>query len=611
MTVVAYNQNEMTVIPSNQIDICDEKQVEALRLSLFDVSESDPEAFAAQVREFMLAAEVPALEPGSEGASTVASMINGVPIYSIRNTTLEEYDAIYDAAKEAGELWNRMPLSARQEFFRVMAEVIGHKYKPAIDLAITLEVGKAGSEFAKTTRWDEWAASPQVRRYLSNIFIKDDIGRKYYLNQTNHIPGSAKQIYFFQGVQAAGVGVCGSTNGFNYPAALSVPDVVTSRVSGNGFIGKVPSKAPSFLYIRRKSEREALDYMASHMDRYSWATRALRRGVDLTDPKTLDVLKAGFGIIAGREVIERWATSCTVLRVVGGKAAGSVFRACRETSDPGLKRTILELAGNNPVIIMPSAANLEGGLNRVVAELAKGNKDNSGQRCTSPRRWFVHQDVYEEVKRLAVESYSASADNGDGVIGNPLSSDVSVGAMEKSGFDAAQDYLKRAEKAGATIIGGVRILQDRFPDAYYMTPALVIWDEATEEAKQLMHAEEIFAPIANLDKIASLDEAIANTNVSKENLSGAFYCDKAHIEELSRYIQETNLGSLIHNGPPKDLSPDGIHAGRDEGGIGITGSLKSLDQYTSRQPGNDVRLLAKVDDVDAAKKLADSLLSTR
>lgn len=599
------------VIPHSQIDICDSAQIDALRASLLDWSENDSKQFAAQTREFMLAAGVPALPPHAEGATTVSSFINGVPLYSLKHTSIDEGKALFDDAKTAGELWNRMPLSARQEFFRVMAREIGHKYKSAIDLAITLEVGKAGSEFAKTTRWDEWAASPEVRRYLSNIFIKDDIGRKYYLNQTDHIPGSAKQIYFYQGVQARGLGVCGSTNGFNYPAALAVPDVVASRVSGNGFIGKVPSKAPAFLYIRRKSEEEALDFMASNMDRYSWATRALRRGVDLTDPETLSLLKRGFGIISGREVIESWATSCAILRVVGGKSAGNTFKTYRRTVDPELKHTILELAGNNPAIIMPSAANLDGGLTRIVRELASGNKDNSGQRCTSPRRWFAHHDIYDEVKELAIEQYEASVGNANGAIGNPLDPTTKVGAMDKGGFDAAMRYLTRARTAGAEVIGGSRVFENKFANAWYMTPALVIWDHVDEKDKWLMHEEEVFAPIANLDNITNLDEAIRKTNLSRESLSGAFYCDKAHIEELSRFIQETNLGSLIHNAPPKDLSPDGIHAGRDEGGTGITGSLKSLDQYTSRRPNNDVRLLAKVEDLDAAKKLSDSLLSTR
>jgi aldehyde dehydrogenase (NAD+) len=598
-------------VPHSQIDICDEEQIAELRTALHGLSERDPGQFAAQAREFFLACGVPALPPQSSSTTTVSSFINGVPLYSIKNTTTAEYQSIFDAAKTAGELWNKMPLSARQEFFRVMAHKIGAKYKPAIDLAITLEVGKAGSEFAKTTRWDEWCASPEVRRYLSNIFIKDDIGRKYYLNQTDHIPGSAQQLYFYQGVQARGLGVVGSTNGFNYPAALAIPDVVASRVSGNGFIGKVPSKAPSFLYIRRKSEEEALDYMAGRMDRYSWAARALRRGVDLTDQDTMATLKRGFGIISGREIIGPWATSCAVLRVVGGKSAGQVFKTYRQKVDPELKTTILELAGNNPVVIMPSATNLDGGLSRVVRELATGNKDNSGQRCTSPRRWFVHQDIYDDVRALAVEHYSASLHNKDGAIGNPLDENTKIGAMDKGGFDAAMDYLARARAAGAEIIGGERLFAEKFPDAWYMTPALVIWDHLPENAKQLMHAEEIFAPIANLDKIHTLDEAIKKTNLSRECLSGAFYCDKANIEELSRFAQKTNLGSLIHNSPPKDLSPDGIHAGRDEGGIGITGSLKSLDQYTSRRPNNDVRLLAKVDDIDAAKRLADSLLSTR
>ena len=590
------------------IDIRNAEHVEALRANLLSWSETDPVRFASCTRDFMKACSVPVLEPGADNATTVVSFINGVELYSIADTTPSEFDVIYGKAKRSAQLWNSMPLSGRQAFFRIMAEEVGHKYKAAIDLSITLEVGKAGSEFEKTTAWDEWAASPQVKRYLSGMFVMDDLGRKYYLSQIKHIPEDASHVYFYESDYARGLGICGSTNGFNYPAALAVPDVVASRVGGNGFIGKVPSKAPSFLYIRRMAEKEALDLMSQRFSTYSWAEQARKQGVDLEDDITLRRLKNGFGIISGRSVIEEWAKACATLRVVGGKQAGQVFREHRKQVDPRMEHTILELAGNNPVVIMPSAKNLKGGLEKLVATLADGNKSNSGQRCTSPRRWMVHKEVYDEVKKLTVASYTSSANNEDGAIENPLNHKTKVGAMDKGGYKAAQAYLTAAREAGANVIGGNRVYEKRFPNAFYMTPALVIWEGVSEEKKQLMHQDEVFAPIANLDRVETLSEAIEKTNRSTEHLSGGFYCDNAHIEELCTYIRGTNLGSLIHNGPPKDLSPGGVHAGRQDGGIGITGSLKSLDQYMRPKQENNIRLLARVDSIADAKRLADELL---
>lgn len=594
-----------------QIDVCDSNQIGALREKLLELSEASPEAFGAQAREFFLAAGVPALEPGLKGASTVHSFINGAALYSIAETTGQEYEETYDKARKSARMWNKLPLAARQEFFRILAEEVGPKYRAAIDLAITLEVGKAGSEFEKTTRWDEWAASPQVGSYISGTYVLDEKGRKYYLEQANSIDEDAKQFYFYQDSPAQGVGVIGSTNGFNYPAALAIPDVVASRLCGNSFIGKVPSKSPSFLYMRRRAEEEALEIMAARLKQYPWAEQTSRQGADFGDPHTLVTLKQGFGIISGRHVIEQWSKDCATLRVVGGRAAGLTFAEYRRPVDPTMERTILELAGNNPVVIMPSAANLPGGLEKLVATIAEGNKNNSGQRCTSPRRWFVHQDIYAEVKKIAVVSYESTAENTGGEIDNPLKTTAKVGAMDKGGFEAAQNYLRKAGEAGATVIGGKRIFDTRFPKAYYMTPALVLWENVDEEKKNLVHEQEIFAPIANLDRVSSLGDAIYKTNCSKEHLSGGFYCDTDHISELFTFIRSTNLGSLIHNGPPKDLSPDGIHAGRDEGGIGVTGGLQGLDQYLLRAPANNIRLLAKVDGAAAARALAEKLLSLR
>jgi aldehyde dehydrogenase (NAD+) len=211
------------------------------------------------------------------------------------------------------------------------------------------------------------------------------------------------------------------------------------------------------------------------------------------------------------------------------------------------------------------------------------------------------------VEALAVASYQATANNSNGAIGNPLNPATKVGAMDKGGFDAAQDYLAAARAAGARVIGGERLFADRFPNARYMAPALVLWHGVAAEKKRIMHEQEIFAPVANLDCVDSLEEAIHATNESTEHLSGGFYCDNAHIHELVAFIHGTHLGSLIHNGAPKDLSPEGVHAGRNEGGVGITGSLRGLDQYTRREPPNTIRLLAKVESLEAAHALAQAL----
>jgi acyl-CoA reductase-like NAD-dependent aldehyde dehydrogenase len=531
-------------------------------------------------------------------------------MYAVAKTTYTEFDIIHGKAKRGALFWNAMPLSARQTFFSIMAEEVGPKYKAALDLAITLEVGKAGSEFAKTIAWDTWAASAAVKRYLSGTFVMDDKGYKYYLNRVDEIGDDSSHIYFYQSDSARGLGICGSTNGFNYPAALAVPDIVASRVGGNGFIGKVPSKAPAFLFLRRMAEREVLDLMAERFESYPWADEALERGVDFRDDLVLRRLKNGFGIICGRQVIETWAKESSTLRIVGSKRAGKVFRKYRREVDPKMEHTILELAGNNPAVIMPSAKNLDGGLEKIVAGLSAGNKSNSGQRCTSPRRWFIHADVYNEVRALAVAEYEKSADNGDGAIDNPLDEKTKIGAIDQGGYFAAMEYLKHAENNGATIIGGKRIFEKRFPQAYYMTPALVIWEGVPAACKEVMHEDEVFAPIANLVKVADLDEAIEMTNKSSENLSGAFYCDNEHITELGTFLRKTDLGSVIHNSPPKDVSPQGVHAGRQDGGVGITGSLKSLDQYMRPKQENDIRLLAQVHSRADAKALAEVFLKT-
>ncbi|MEC8023969.1 MAG: hypothetical protein VX223_08535, partial [Myxococcota bacterium] len=185
-------------------DVTDEKAVTKLRNKLLGWSETNPRKFAQAARDFFTACGVPTMEPGAENAITVKSFINGVAMYSVASTTFTEFDIIHGKAKRGALFWNEMPLSARQTFFATMAEEVGPKYKAALDLAITLEVGKAGSEFAKTIAWDTWAASAAVKRYLSGTFVMDDMGYNYYLNGVDEIGDVLNHIYFYQSDSARG-----------------------------------------------------------------------------------------------------------------------------------------------------------------------------------------------------------------------------------------------------------------------------------------------------------------------------------------------------------------------------------------------------------------------
>jgi len=153
--------------------------IAALRAELLALSETDSKAFALRANAFFKTCHVPVVPVSDEeGISKVKSYINGVAMYAIKETTFSEYDALQIKARAASLVWNKFPLAARQEFFRILAEEVGPKYKDMIDLAITLEVGKAGSEFAKTAQWDGWAASQGVSDYLvSDIYMTDSKGK--------------------------------------------------------------------------------------------------------------------------------------------------------------------------------------------------------------------------------------------------------------------------------------------------------------------------------------------------------------------------------------------------------------------------------------------------
>jgi aldehyde dehydrogenase (NAD+) len=229
-------------------------------------------------------------------------------------------------------------------------------------------------------------------------------------------------------------------------------------------------------------------------------------------------------------------------------------------------RAILELGGNNAAIVAPSA-DLELAL-RGIAFAAMGT---AGQRCTTLRRLFVHESVYDKIVPKLINVY------GSVKIGDPRTTGVLVGPLiDKPAFDNMEKALAEARALGAKIHGGGR-LKSGGEDAYYVKPALV--EMLKHEGPVL---RETFAPILYVMKYKNLNEAIALQNAVGAGLSSSIFTSDMREAELFTSTEGSDCGIANVNIGPSGAEMGGAFGGEKETGGGREAGSDSWKAYMRR-----------------------------
>jgi succinate-semialdehyde dehydrogenase/glutarate-semialdehyde dehydrogenase len=194
-----------------------------------------------------------------------------------------------------------------------------------------------------------------------------------------------------------------------------------------------------------------------------------------------------------------------------------------------IKKTVLELGGSDPFIVMPSAH-----LEKAAEVAVTARCQNNGQSCIAAKRFFVHADIAEEFTRLFAEKLSALK------VGNPMDEDTQVGPLAtEQGREDVEKYVQDAVEKGATVVvGGQR------PDGpgWYYPPTLVTG--ITPE--MAMHKEEVFGPVAALYTVSGLDEAIEIANSHVYGLGSNLWSEDE--DERARFVRDIASGIAFVNG---------------------------------------------------------------
>jgi aldehyde dehydrogenase (NAD+) len=231
-------------------------------------------------------------------------------------------------------------------------------------------------------------------------------------------------------------------------------------------------------------------------------------------------------------------------------------------------RAILELGGNNAMIVCPSAK-----LDLALRAIVFAAVGTAGQRCTSLRRLFVHESIYDRLLEALKSSYARLA------VGNPLDTGTLVGPLiDARAFEQMEHALAVAKDEGGRISGGGRVLADKFPNARYTRPAIVEMPAQTDIVRR-----ETFAPILYVMRYREFADALSEHNGVPQGLSSCIFTQD--MSEAERFVAAagSDCGIANVNIGPSGAEIGGAFGGEKETGGGRESGSDSWKAYMRRQ----------------------------
>jgi len=271
-------------------------------------------------------------------------------------------------------------------------------------------------------------------------------------------------------------------------------------------------------------------------------------------------------IIGGPELGQRMAED-TRLPVISATGSTRMGRDLAPRVAARFGRSILELGGNNAMILTPSASQ-----DLALMATAFGAVGTAGQRCTTQRRLIVHRDIADKFVARLKKAYQSVP------IGSPLEKNTLLGPLiDKRAFDAMQATLKKARAAGGKVFGGERVLQKQYPKAYYVTPAIV---EMQKQNDIVRH--ETFAPILYVMTYKTFDEALALHNDVPQGLSSCLFSNDVRETEMFLSASGSDCGIAYVNLGTSGSEVGGAFGGEKETGGGRESGSDAWKAYMRR-----------------------------
>ena len=463
------------------------------------------------------------------GTLEIQSPIDGSNIGRLKEHTDGDVADVASKAHAAFLEWRKVPAPVRGEFVRLLGEEL-RAAKNDLGKLTTIECGKILSE-----------GLGEVQEMIDICDYAVGLSRQLY----GLTMGSERPEHHMREVWHP-LGPVGVISAFNFPVAVWCWNAAIALVCGNSIVWKPSEKTPlTALACQKLFDKAAEKFKAA--------------GHDI--PDNLSQV-----LIGGKAVGEAMVNDPTFPLI---SATGSVpmGRAVGEAVAKRLGRSLLELGGNNAMIIPPSAD-----LDMAVRAILFGAVGTCGQRCTSTRRLIVHDSIYDQLIPALIKGYEQVR------IGNPLKDDTLVGPLiDDEAAIQMETSLKNAQEQGGTILtGGGRV--DTKLGGAYVKPAIV---EMPKQTEAVFH--ETFAPILYVMKYSDLDDAIQMQNEVPQGLSSAIFT--SDMREAERFVSATGSDCGIANVNIGTSGADigGAFGGEKETGGGRESGSDSWKAYMRRQ----------------------------
>ncbi|NVJ90476.1 MAG: aldehyde dehydrogenase family protein [Methylocystaceae bacterium] len=460
------------------------------------------------------------------GTLKVQSPIDGSEIAAVPEIDSAEMEAMIARSKTAFNAWKTVPAPRRGELVRLLGEEL-RKSKEDLGKLVTLECGKIYTE-----------GLGEVQEMIDICDFAVGLSRQLYgLTIASERPGHAMRETWHP------TGPVGVISAFNFPVAVWSWNTALALVCGDSVIWKPSEKTPLTALACAKILDRAL---ARFGDAPANLHQVAIGGRDI-----------GATMVASHDVPLISATGSTRM----GKAVGPIVAE-------RFGRSILELGGNNAMIVTPSAD-----IDMAVRAILFSAVGTCGQRCTSLRRLIVHKDIKDELLPKIKKAYASIS------IGDPLKTENLIGPLiDQDSYNNMTAALKNAEKEGGSVTGGERTLQDQYPDAYYVTPAIVEMPEQSQTVK-----DETFAPILYVMDYQDLDDAIAMHNGVPQGLSSCIFTTDLREAEYFISAGGSDCGIANVNIGPSGAEIGGAFGGEKETGGGRESGSDAWKGYMRRQ----------------------------
>ena len=454
------------------------------------------------------------------------SPINGEAIASLHADTPHQVTEKIGRAHAAFLQWRDVPPPRRGELVRLFGEEL-RANKDALGRLVTMEAGKILQE-----------GLGEVQEMIDICDFAVGLSRQLYgLTIASERPGHRMMETWHP------LGVVGVISAFNFPVAVWSWNAALAFVCGNSVVWKPSEKTP----------------LTAVAVQALFAKAMARFGSDA--PHGLSEL-----IIGGHE---RGQILIDDPRVPLVSATGStrMGRAVAQSCAQRMARTILELGGNNAMIVAPSAD-----LDLATRAIVFSAVGTAGQRCTSLRRLFVHESVADALLPRLQKVYDSLP------IGNPLEKGTLVGPLiDGHAFEAMQNALGKARTDGGVVTGGERVTVAGCENGFYVRPALVEMPSQTA----IMH-HETFAPILYVVRYQTLAQAIDWNNAVPQGLSSSIFTTDIREAEVFMSASGSDCGIANVNIGPSGAEIGGAFGGEKETGGGRESGSDAWKAYMRR-----------------------------